>query len=338
MTDATPLVDAFTPHRLLRPQLVQSILATKRPARAHWSRLGSTMATAARFHTLDAGDGIRLTGYYSPQDHAPVGLAVLIHGWEGSHDSIYLYSMACRLYAEGWNVFRLNLRDHGASHHLNEGMFHSARMAEVLGAIRAVQALDGGQRRLAVIGFSLGGNFALRVGLQGPAAGVHPELAVGVSPVMNPAHTLEAIDAGPLVFNRYFLDKWRKTLKIKAAAWPGRYDFSPYFKLGNFVRITERFVADFTEFSRYEDYVAAYTLTPTLLMSSTTPLAVLTAQDDTVIPYRDFDGLRAQGGVVAFEAPLHGGHCGFIENFAMESWAERRIMALLHKPDKTNFA
>lgn len=335
MTDAAPLADAFTPHRLLRPQLVQSILATKRPARAHWSRRGSTMASAAQFHTLDAGDGVRLTGYYSAQDQAPVGLAVLIHGWEGSHDSIYLYSMACRLYAEGWNVFRLNLRDHGASHHLNEGLFHSARMGEVLGAIRAVRALDGGERRLAVIGFSLGGNFALRVGLQGPAAGVHPELAIGVSPVMNPAHTLEAIDAGPLVFNRYFLDKWRKTLKIKAAAWPGRYDFSPYQKLGNFVRITERFVTDFTEFSRYEDYVAAYTLTPAQLMSSSIPLAVLTAQDDTVIPYRDFNGLRVHGGVVAFDAPLHGGHCGFIENFGMESWAERRIMALLGGPERT---
>src|SRR5690606_25507347 len=132
-------------------------------------------------------------GYHSRQDGDAHGLVVLIHGWEGCHESTYLYSMACALFAAGYNVFRLNLRDHGGTHHLNREVFHSARIAEVVGAIRAVQALDGA-RPLFVVGFSLGGNFALRVGMHGPAAGVTPRLTVGICPSINPRATIAAID------------------------------------------------------------------------------------------------------------------------------------------------
>src|SRR5207237_1188187 len=140
---------------------------------------------------LDCGDGVRLTGYHDPQPgvSAKRGLVVLIHGWEGSHQSNYLYSMACRLFAAGFSIFRLNLRDHGGTHHLNEALFHSARMGEVFGAFRAIRQLDATEP-LFVVGFSLGGNFTLRVGLQGPAAGIRPRLVAALSPSINPGATL----------------------------------------------------------------------------------------------------------------------------------------------------
>ena len=34
-----------------------------------------------------------------------------------------------------YDVARLNLRDHGDSHHLNDEIFHSCRIAEVVGAV-----------------------------------------------------------------------------------------------------------------------------------------------------------------------------------------------------------
>ncbi|GAC1623090.1 MAG: alpha/beta fold hydrolase [Nevskia sp.] len=320
----------FRPNPLLAPQLIQTILGSKRPAQRIWLKRGSLMEASERQHLLDCGDGVRLTGMYSRQPPArePRGLVVLIHGWEGHHESSYQYSMACTAYEAGWNVFRLNLRDHAGTHALNEAMFHSARMGEVLGAVAAIRAIDGGEK-LAVIGFSLGGNFALRVGLQGPAAGIVPRLSVGISPSIDPGATLRAIDEGPLVFRRYFLEKWRKTLRAKSDAWPGRYDFSAHMTLASFIDITRQFVRDQTEYDSLEDYLATYTLTPTMLMASPSPLAVLTAQDDTVIPIRDFEGLEARGAVIAFDAPKRGGHCGFIENFAMASWAEKRVLALL---------
>ena len=65
---------------------------------------------------------------------------MLLHGWEGSSDSLYLLSLAQPLFEAGYDVARLNLRDHGDSHHLNEEIFHSCRIAEVVGAVRGLHA------------------------------------------------------------------------------------------------------------------------------------------------------------------------------------------------------
>lgn len=319
----------FRPSFGLRNGFVQSVLATKRPAQRIWRKRGVDLNHVPEL-TLDCGEGVRLTGFHNPQSdgQASQGLVILIHGWEGSHESSYLYSMACALWQAGYNVFRLNLRDHGGTHHLNEDLFHSARMDEVLGAVRAVRALDK-TNPFSVIGFSLGGNFALRVGLRGPQAGLSPQLCIGISPAINPGSTLEAIDSGPALVNRYFLDKWAKTLDAKAKAWPDRYDFSGYLSLQSFVAITEKFVEQFTEYDTLADYLAQYTLTPEMLMRSPTPLAILTAADDTVIPLRYFEGLKTTGPIRAFEIAEHGGHCGFIKNWRMDCWAEERVLVLL---------
>lgn len=319
----------FAPHWPIRHHQIQSILATKSPRRKRWLQRGSRMEALQQWHVLDAGNGVRLTGMHSPQPAGvtPRGLVLLIHGWEGSHESVYLYSMACALHAAGYNVFRLNLRDHAGTHALNRELFHSARMDEVLGAARAVLALDA-TRPFYVVGFSLGGNFSLRVGLQGPAQGVVPALSIGISPSINPGATLQAIDRGPLIFRSYFLDKWRKTLAAKKAAWP-EYDFSAYAKLRSFVETTAHFVSEHTPYASYDDYLAQYTLTPEVLTQSPSPLAILTARDDSVIPYADFDGLSARGSLLAYEATERGGHCGFIDNLALDCWAERRVLALL---------
>lgn len=320
----------FEPHWPLRHAQLQSALASFKLR--NFPRRGHPMARSAVAHTLDCGsaDGepVRLLGFHSTQpDGRPVrGLAILIHGWEGSHNSAYLYSLACTLYDAGYNVFRLNLRDHGNTHHLNAPMFHSARINEVIGAVRAVAAIDP-TRPLFVVGFSLGGNFALRIGLRGPEQGVAPDLSVGICPAIDPGATLHALDHGPKLFHKYFIDKWRKTLHAKQVAWPERYDFSGLMGMDNFLEITRLFVERHTEYDTLEAYLAAYTLTPELLRASPAPLAVITAQDDPVVPFSYFRGL-ADGEGLRFLAPRHGGHCGFIENFRLRSWAERRVLDL----------
>ena len=81
------------------------------------------MVASAREMILDAGEGIRLLGFHSPQpDKRAKGLVILLHGWEGSSDSTYILRAGRCLYRHGYDVFRLNYRDHGESHHLNEGL------------------------------------------------------------------------------------------------------------------------------------------------------------------------------------------------------------------------
>jgi len=77
----------------------------------------SPVIAASRQLVLDCGDGVRLMGWYAEPAAGtvfePARLAVLLHGWEGSAESLYVLSVAQLLYERGFAVMRLNLRDHG---------------------------------------------------------------------------------------------------------------------------------------------------------------------------------------------------------------------------------
>ena len=101
--------------------------------------------------------------------------------------------------------------------------------------------------------------------------------------------------------------------------------------MSDFVEMTRRFVAAYTEYASIEEYLAQYTLSPQMLMASPTPVAIITSRDDSVIPVRDFEGLAARGSVLSYDLTDRGGHCGFIENWRFDSWAERRVIELLDR-------
>ena len=159
---------------------------------------------------IDVGDGVRLLGHYSPQASSSRGLVVLFHGWEGSSYSNYIISAGGALYEQGFDIFRLNFRDHGDTHAMNPGIFHSCRLDEVVRAVKQVtQQLNCGGWALA--GYSLGGNFALRVALKAPEADLSIKRVFAVSPVISPANTLVAMESGPGgKYEEYYVRKWAK--------------------------------------------------------------------------------------------------------------------------------
>ena len=117
------------------------------------------MNECARKMIIEGGNGVRLLGYHSQQTSGHSrGLITLIHGWEGSSDSTYVLSTGKYLYERGYDIFRLNLRDHGNSHHLNEGLFHGALIEETFQAIHNISRLSE-NKPYYLIGFSLGWKF-----------------------------------------------------------------------------------------------------------------------------------------------------------------------------------
>src|SRR5262245_63475377 len=164
---------AFAPPGWLANHHVQSILPSLKMRWPLLARRARALLRCGQTQIVDCGDGVRLLGHYSSQAAAgrpPArDLAILLHGWEGSADSLYVLSLGSYLFELGCDVYRLNFRDHGPSHHLNEEIFHSCRLDEVVGAVRAIQRAIP-HRRLTLAGFSLGGNFALRVAARAPPA------------------------------------------------------------------------------------------------------------------------------------------------------------------------
>ncbi len=50
-----------------------------------------------------------------------------------------MLSLAQSLFNAGFDIVRLNLRDHGETHHLNRDIFHSCLLPEVVGAVKRLQ-------------------------------------------------------------------------------------------------------------------------------------------------------------------------------------------------------
>ena len=144
---------------------------------------------------LDCGDGVRLQCFHSSPARPAGRVAVLLHGWEGSAESLYVLSLGQLLFDRGFDIVRLNLRDHGDTHHLNRELFHSCRLPEVVGAMSSLQKLFPG-KRLSLVGFSLGGNFMLRVAAQAGEANLDISKVIAVSPVLDPGATLIALEQG----------------------------------------------------------------------------------------------------------------------------------------------
>ncbi|MFV0542796.1 MAG: YheT family hydrolase [Marinicella pacifica] len=261
-----------------------------------------------------------LQGFYSPQPKNNKQTAILIHGWEGSAMSTYLQRMAHQLYADGIGVYRLNLRDHGDSHHLNEALFHSCRLDEVVASLKQLQARFVGQD-LYLIGFSLGGNFAVRAAADRDLSftGVY-----AVSPPVNPENSMQAIEASKL-YGPYFLRKWKRSLAIKQNHFPHLFEGHPWQQLNSLKELTETLVLKHTEYKTIEAYFYGYSLTPEVIKNINSPTQIITAWDDPVIPFADFSTIDRLSNIKLVTTPT-GGHCGFIKNWRLHSWVEDYII------------
>jgi uncharacterized protein len=322
---------AFNPPALLRNPHVQSVLASSGFRRLLFRRRRVALEGKATEHTLDCGNGVRLQGFHSRQTvlEKPRALVILLHGWEGSAQSSYILHTGSRLLAEGCDVFRLNFRDHGETHHLNSELFHSCRIDEVVGAVKQI-SLRFGERPLAIGGFSLGGNFALRVALHAPAANIPLSWAFAVCPVISPRAGLASIEDAPWFYERYFMHKWRGSLRRKQEVFPQTELFSKDELRGNMRDLTRNMVLRHTDFGSLENYLDGYSIAGDALSSLKIPASILTAEDDPVIPVAEFRELKLAPTTELTIVPF-GGHCGFIRDFSLRSWSEDFVVEGLKK-------
>ena len=319
----------YRPPFWLRSPHLQSVLGTSPLRRARGAWLLRRCGAVTTPHLIDGGEGVRLHGMHS---HMPGrtarGLALLLHGWEGSVESSYMRLTAVRLLRRGFDVFRLNFRDHGDTHHLNQALFHSNRIDEVVhAACDIAQRFSPGTSSpgpMVVAGYSLGGNFALRVGRRAPAVGLPLERGVAVCPARDPAVTMAEMERGLPVYLRHFEQSWRASLRRKRDAFPALYDFDDSVLTLRMRDLTRWMVERHTDFDTLDDYFDGYSIAGNRLAALAMPADILTSEDDPVIPVREFHALHLNP-ESRVEIARHGGHCGFLETATLEGYAERWV-------------
>jgi predicted alpha/beta-fold hydrolase len=291
--------------------------------------LGSNPLVCFEKHVvLETSMGTRLSGYYSPQNASkPKGMAILLHGWEGSSHSTYILQCGKHLYRNGYAVFRLNFRDHGASHHLNEGLFYATLLDEVFEGVQLASRFCE-NIPVFLVGFSLGGNFAIRIAARYSTGGYHHlSRAVSISPVLDPSKATDRIDGNSFI-RGYFLKKWRNSLILKQRLFPNTYDFKKILKLTTLRKMTDELVHQYTNFADAHAYFRSYTISPESTEHLALPLTIISAVDDPIIPADDFYALKITGetDLILHE---HGGHNGFLEGIFRPAWYDGHIVRLI---------
>ncbi len=320
MTNPTHIAD-FRPTPWAAGPHAQSVLASVQPRRFLVQRAARDFRAAGEALLIDCGDGVTLLGHFNAAAATAAGrrrLVVIMHGWEGSSESVYNLTLGPVLNRHGFDVLRLNLRDHGPTHHLNEELFHSCRLGEVLGAFRWINRRFPAHA-VSIVGFSLGGNFALRVANRASAEGIALGRIVAICPVLDPAETMEALDTGPKIYEKYFIHKWRRSLEKKRAAFPDRYRFDDLAAHTNLKRMTDHFVTGYTEYDDLYTYLDGYAITRGRIDAIGQPTTILLADDDPVIPVRGLRNMHIPATVQVYRS-ARGGHCGFLHGWRARSW------------------
>ena len=313
------LLTEFRPPQWLRNSHLQSILPTLLPWRVPILLRSRRLRADARSEVFESADGVRLLAACSQQgEDCP--WVLIVHGWLGDADSSYVLSLSARLYEAGYNICRLNLRDHGDTEHLNQGLFHSCLLDEVVEVVHAIQQRFA-IKDLSLAGFSLGGNFLLRVAARATAASIRLRKVVAICPALNPHASDAALSSGPKMYRQYFLSKWKQVLQRKQKFFPGHYRFNEMMASDSITDLTDVLVRNHAGFSGVRDYYDGYSLLGSVLSSVAVPSYLLLAKDDPIVPVQDVQCLT-DNPHLHITLSEYGGHCGFMSSITGRRWAD----------------
>lgn len=317
---------AFQPRRGLSNGHLQTIVGNYLP------RPAFHVPTTAEVVVVDPSDDSRVLchcHWHSGPDAMDRLTVVLVHGLEGSSGSRYIMGLAARAWAAGFHVVRMNMRNCGGSDHLTPTLYNSALSGDV-GAVISHFAQHRGLRRVALVGYSMGGNLVLK--LAGEWGCMEPLCAVAA---VCPAIDLAAgSDALHLPINRgyewHFLRGLMRRYRLKAKLYPEIFDpaVGPVRSLREF---DDKIVARYCGFRDADDYYYR-AAAARVVQNIAVPTFILRAMDDPFIRFttETRSALIANPHITLVET-AHGGHCAYLAEAPGDDihWAEATIIRYL---------
>jgi predicted alpha/beta-fold hydrolase len=254
---------------------------------------------------------------------------IALHGLEASSDAHYMRGMASKAWRRGFNVVRLNQRNCGGTEHLSAGLYHSGLTADPLFVLRELIATDR-LPQIAIAGYSLGGNLALKLaGELGRNAPPELVAVAAVSPVLELETCVRAIERREnRIYEWNFCRNLQSRMRRKARAWPGAYDLRGLWKIWSIRAFDDRYTAPHHGFEDAEDYYHRASAMR-VIDRVAIPALIVTAEDDPFVPPEPFQHARVAGNPsITTVITAHGGHCGFVSTPVDDDgyWAERRVV------------
>lgn len=280
---------------------------------------------------FEVAPGVRVSAgchwHETPRDN-PTLLA--LHGLEGSSEAHYMRGIADKAWRAGFNVVRLNQRNCGGTEHLCNTLYHSGLTADATAVLRELVATEG-LRSLAVAGYSLGGNLALKLAAEWSDTGAGPLHAVcAVSPTMDLERCVRALERrANYAYQWNFVRNLKARMRRKIALFPDRFSSEPLRRIRTVRDFDELYTAPHFGFRDATDYyyrASALRVVDRIRV----PALILTAADDPFVPIEPFSDpvITANPNITVHVSP-HGGHCAFLTRGSADNdgyWAESQIV------------
>lgn len=256
---------------------------------------------------------------------------VLVHGFEGSSESVYMISTAAKAYKAGFNVVRLNMRTCGGTEHLTPTIYHSGFYKDFLTVINQLIQTEK-LKKIYLVGFSMSANMVLH--LAGRSKNDLPnelKAVCAISPAVNVSSSIDALHlpSNRLYHNR-FLKSLRKRIRIKHNLLPDVYDISKLDDVKTIRDFDEIFTAPLGGYENANDYYTRVSSFP-VLKDIINPTLIIHAQDDPFIPFHPLNDISITNNKnILLISPEHGGHVGFLAKSKFDDsdrfWMENRLV------------
>jgi predicted alpha/beta-fold hydrolase len=279
---------------------------------------------------VDAGEGVRLLlrASWQPGARADNPALVIVHGLGGSDASSYAVALGRHAYALGWHVVRMNMRGCGGGEALCPLLYNAGLDTDLLAVVDEVARRV---PRLAVVGFSLGGNLALL--LAGRRRGALPRglaAVVAVSPPVDLSACADALEApANRFFQRHFVRMLAAGYRRRSRARPDLFPAGLEQGLRTVRAFDDRITAPFGGYASAAEYYERSSAGPWLAHIER-PALVLAAEDDPMIPGATVARWPLSPSVRR-EMTATGGHVGFLAPTRAPGWfwAAERAMDFL---------
>jgi uncharacterized protein len=253
----------------------------------------------------------------------PIGEVVLLHGLEGGGHAGYIRSMAWHALEAGFVAHRFHMRTCGGTETYCKTLYHAGLTSDLDAFLRELHAM-GRDLPVFLIGFSLGGNVALKLAGELGAT----ELIQGVCTISTPIDLgLSARRIGRpdnRVYERRFLKRMRARLLAT-----GRYRREDLAAARSLYDIDDVVTAPSFGFRGADHYYETQS-SVRYLDAIRVPTMLIQAKDDTFIPFSMFEHRAFRTNpFLKLLAVEHGGHLGFLARGGERFWADEIAVGFL---------
>jgi len=238
---------------------------------------------------------------------------IIVHGLEGSSESQYMLGITEKALAAGMNVIRYNQRNCGGTDALAPVLYHSGLSNDVAVVAREVIARDG-VSRLALVGFSMGGNIVLKLaGEWGSQAPPQFRAVATCCPAIDLAKSADTLhQPANRLYETYFLWALHRRMLHKARLFPDHFDVSRLRGIRSLREFDDKVTAYYCGFTGVDDYYDRASAAHVVERIAVPALILYAANDPFIRLTAETRRKISSNQNISFVETEDGGHCAFI--------------------------